>query len=169
MEILLEKLHEADMEQLYDFELENRDYFEEMVPSRGDDYYHFQTFKQRNMELLDEQKQGLCYFYLIKNNEGQILGRMNLVDIDTSQGTAHVGYRVGKVFTGKGLAKNALKLLVENASELGLKKIEAKTTTNNIGSQKVLEKSGFKYVETREEQYDRHGETVSFVYYAWEG
>ncbi len=29
---------------------------------------------------MDEQNQGLSYFYLIKNIEGLVLGRINLVD-----------------------------------------------------------------------------------------
>lgn len=44
MDIIIEKLQYADAENLFEFELENRDYFEEMVPSRGDDYYNFETF-----------------------------------------------------------------------------------------------------------------------------
>lgn len=44
MDILIEKLSESDFENLFDFELENRDYFEEMVPGRGEDYYHLETF-----------------------------------------------------------------------------------------------------------------------------
>jgi ribosomal-protein-alanine N-acetyltransferase len=35
MEMTLEKLHETDFESLFEFELENRTYFEEMVWSRG--------------------------------------------------------------------------------------------------------------------------------------
>ncbi|CAH2717349.1 hypothetical protein BACCIP111895_04541 [Neobacillus rhizosphaerae] len=104
MEIMIEKLHAKDVEKLFEFELENRAFFEEMVPSRGDDYYNFETFKHRNKALMDEQAQELIYLYLIKNKEGFILGRMNLVDIEKSQGLGHIGYRVGKAYTGKGIA-----------------------------------------------------------------
>lgn len=46
--IMLVKLQEKHFEKLFKFELENRGYFEEMVPSRGDDYYDLETFIQRN-------------------------------------------------------------------------------------------------------------------------
>lgn len=168
MDITLEKLQEKDFEKLFEFELENRAYFEEMVPSRGDDYYNFEIFKQRNKALINEQNQGLSYFFLIKNKEGTVLGRINVVDIEKSKGLGHIGYRVGKAFTGKGIANRTLKLLLELTPQLGITQILAKTTTNNIASQKVLEKNGFRYIATDAEEFKMNGQLVSFVYYQWE-
>lgn len=70
IDIIIKKLQEEDLKKLFEFELENRTYFEEMVPKREDDYYDFEAFRQRNKVLIDEQDQGLSYFYLIKNKEG---------------------------------------------------------------------------------------------------
>lgn len=97
MDIVIKKMQEEDFEKLYEFELENRAYFEEIVPSRGDDYYNFEIFKQRNKALLDEQHQGLSYFYLIKNKEDKVLGRMNLVDIEDK----HILQNLYSLFTKK--------------------------------------------------------------------
>lgn len=166
--ILIKKLQDEDLEKLFEFELENRAYFEGMVPSRGDDYYNFEIFKQRNTALIDEQAQGLSYFYLIKNKEGLILGRMNLVDIEMSQALGHIGYRVGKAYTGKGIANIALNLLLETTTELGIRQISAKTTTNNIASQRILVKNGFLYVSTADEEFKMNGQSLSFVFYVWE-
>lgn len=168
VDIAIKKLQEEDFEKLYEFELENRAYFEQIVPGRGDDYYNYEIFKQRNKALIDEQNQGLSYFFLIKNKEDKVLGRMNLVDIDKSKGFGHIGYRVGKAYTGKGIASRALKLLLEKTTELGIRQILAKTTTNNKASQKVLEKSGFQHIATEDEEFNMNGQLVSFVYYKWE-
>ena len=168
MNIIIDKLQVEDLEKLFDFELENRDYFEEMVAGRGDDYYNFEVFRRRNKALLDEQSRGLSYFYLIKNKEGFILGRINLVDIEKSQGLGKIGYRVGKAYIGKGIANRALNLLLERTTKLGIRQISAKTTTNNIASQKVLEKNGFKYIATADEKFKMKGNNFSFVYYFWE-
>ncbi|WP_018930726.1 GNAT family N-acetyltransferase [Gracilibacillus lacisalsi] len=165
MDILIEQLQYKDADKLFKFELENRNFFEKMVPSRGDDYYDFEIFKKRHQALLDEQAQGLSYFYLIKNISGEILGRMNLVDIDKSGYSGHVGYRVGESYTGKGIAYTALKLLIETVSEQGIKQLLAKTTNNNIASQKVLEKNGFEHIRTDAEEID--GQNLKFVYYMW--
>ncbi|MDF2065171.1 GNAT family N-acetyltransferase [Bacillus sp. Cr_A10] len=165
MDILIELLKEKDAEDLLKFELENRAFFEEMVPSRGDDYYNPQIFKERHKDLLEEQEQGVSYFYLIKNLEGSILGRINLVDIDKSLKEAYLGYRVGRVNTGKGIANKALKLLIDSLKEKNIKTIIAKTTTNNIASQRVLEKNGF--LEFVNEEHEKQDDKLKFLYYSW--
>ncbi|MFB5088702.1 GNAT family N-acetyltransferase [Psychrobacillus sp. PGGUH221] len=165
MDILIELLKEIDAEDLLKFELENRAFFEEMVPSRGDDYYYPQIFKERHKDLLEEQEQGVSYFYLIKNLEGSILGRINLVDIDKSLKEAHLGYRVGQVNTGKGIANKALKLLIDSLKEKNIKTIIAKTTTNNIASQRVLEKNGF--LEFVNGEHEKQDDKLKFLYYSW--
>ncbi len=167
MEMTLEKLHETDFESLFEFELENRTYFEEMVWSRGDDYYHFETFKKKNKALLEEQYQGLSHFYLIKNKEGFIIGRINLSDIDKTLSSAQIGYRVGRPYTGGGVAKKALHLLLKTVNKHGIKQILAKTSTNNIASQKTLEANGFKRVSTSDEEFDMNGQRLRFIFYEW--
>ncbi|WP_199286614.1 GNAT family N-acetyltransferase [Paraliobacillus zengyii] len=165
MKITLEKLNQADAKTLYEFELENRDYFEKMVPSRGQDYYDWKTFKMRHKALLDEQIDGQSYYYLIKNEQRLIIGRMNLVDIDLSDNLGYIGYRVGEAYTGKGIAYKALKLLIETIDKQKIQQILAKTTTNNIASQRILEKSGFNHLSTSDEAFEMNGNYLKFIYF----
>ena len=165
MDIYIEKIQITDAEDLYEFELENREKFEEMVPTRGDDYYNPEFFKKRHVALLGEQVQGDSFFYLIKDKASSILGRINLVDIDKFHQIGHLGYRVGQAHTGKGIATKALKLLLETEIDLDIKQIKAKTTTNNIASQKVLEKNGFERIATDDEEFEMNGQTLNFIYY----
>ncbi|WP_432355580.1 GNAT family N-acetyltransferase [Sporosarcina sp. A2] len=167
MNIIIEKLKDTDTESLYQFEIENRTFFEDMVPSRGDDYYKYEGFKVRHESLLDEQVKGLSIFYLIKDENDSILGRINLVDIDESEKIGFLGYRVGQIHTGKGVAKKALNLLLKKVVELDLKVVKAKTTTNNIASQKVLEQNGFKHKETSDKEFEMNGQMLEFVNYTW--
>lgn len=167
MNIFIEKLCSNDEESLYRFELENRSFFEEMVPTRGDDYYKPEVFKIRHDSLLEEQLKGVSFFYLIKDENGSILGRINLVDIDETQNIGHLGYRIGRQHTGKGVAGKALNLLVETVTKLGIKQIDAKTTTNNIASQKVLEKNGFALTKTSDEEVEMNGQKLKFINYTW--
>ena len=166
MEIKINLLHEQDAEELIKFERNNRIFFEKMVPSRGEDYYNFETFKIRHKELLKEQDDDISRFYLIRNNLGQIVGRLNLVDINQTECAAHVGFRVGEQHVGKGIANQALKLLL--IIELGVKKIHGKTTTNNIASQKVLENNGFKKVSISDDEIELNGQKLKFIHYIWE-
>jgi ribosomal-protein-alanine N-acetyltransferase len=102
LEISINSLQERDAEELFEFEKNNRLFFEQMVPSRGEDYYNFETFKIRHKELLTEQQENKSKFYLIRDNSGNIIGRINLVDIDTTNNIAEVGYREVKNMVEKG-------------------------------------------------------------------
>ncbi len=94
--ISIEKLSIQDAASLFQFEVYNRAFFEKSVPSRGDAYYQYDHFLRGLQALLDEQAQGISFFGLIKNSQGDILGRMNLVDIEKDEGIGHLGYRVGE-------------------------------------------------------------------------
>lgn len=166
MDIYIERLQVTDAEGLYKFELENRAFFEETVPTRGEEYYNPEIFKKRHEALLEEQAQGGAYFYLIKNEDSSILGRINLVDIDRFHKIGHLGYRVGQEHTGKGIANKALKKFIETIADKDIKQIKAETTTNNIASQRVLEKNGFEKITTSSESFEMNGQKLSFVYYA---
>ncbi|AWX57853.1 N-acetyltransferase [Brevibacillus brevis] len=144
MIITIEKLSIQDAASLFQFEVRNRVFFEKSVPSRGDAYYQYEHFLRGLQALLDEQAQGISFFGLIKNSQGDILGRMNLVDIEKDDRIGHLGYRVGEDTAGKGVASQALKVFLEgHVPHLNVRMICAKTTTDNISSQKVLLKNGF--------------------------
>lgn len=163
MDMTIQKLQLSDARNLFEFETVNREYFEGMVPSRGDEFYNYDTFMERLGSLLKEQAQGLSSFFLIKNNDEKILGRINIVDIDESQSLGYIGYRVGKEYIGKGIAQIALMLLTESMRDEGYERLLAKTTSNNIASQKVLEKNGFIKGSTGEEEVIMNGQSVRFV------
>lgn len=157
----------SDAKQLFQFELANRAFFEKTVPTRGDDYYHFENFQTKLKDLLHEQDQEISYFYLIRNEQNSIVGRINLTDIDTSQKLGYLGYRIGESSIGKGLASKALQLLLNSIAQEGIQQIKAQTTTHNIASQKVLEKNGFQYIATDQEEFEMNGQKLRFVYYMW--
>ncbi|XKE94543.1 GNAT family N-acetyltransferase [Metaplanococcus flavidus] len=165
MEISLGLLQENDAEELFEFEKVNRIFFEKMVPGRGDDYYQWSTFLRRHRELLEEQERGGCRFYLIKDPDGNIAGRINLVDIDAAAGTVEVGFRLGENYGGKGLGSKALTLLL--STETDLRQIHAKTTTVNKSSQRVLEKNGFIHMGISGDEFEMNGEKMRFVRYLW--
>ncbi|WOO87600.1 GNAT family N-acetyltransferase [Mollicutes bacterium LVI A0039] len=142
MEVRLEKLTLENSLEILAFETENRPYFETCLMPREDSYYTVEGFKQLTAKLLKEQENGKCYMYLIKNNEGNLTGRINLFLLDdTSEQIAELGYRIGSNYTGMGIATEAVKLLLKES--INVKRIIAGTDENNIASQKVLEKNGF--------------------------
>ncbi|WDF02422.1 GNAT family N-acetyltransferase [Shouchella hunanensis] len=159
----LERLRQDHETTLYQFEQTNRTYFETMVPSRGETFYQKEAFRKSLEELIKEEESGQGLFYLIFNKEGALIGRLNL----TINGEmADVGYRIGEAFSGRGYAKKALALGIEEAqSHPYLQKVTAKTTSAHVASQKVLVKNGFHEIGRDNESFMWKGKAQQFVYY----
>ncbi|MDN3685807.1 GNAT family N-acetyltransferase [Vibrio sinaloensis] len=75
---------------------------------------------------------------LICNANGDIIGRLNFTNVDlTKKRTAHVGYRVGKAYLSRGVAKTALgKGLIAMAEKGNQTRFFAYVDENNPASQK---------------------------------
>jgi ribosomal-protein-alanine N-acetyltransferase len=122
------------------FELANRAYFAAFISDRGDDF--FDQFTERHNALLAEQEAGSCAFYVLVGEDGSVLGRFNLYDIE--DGTAVLGYRVAQQVAGRGVATaNVRELCRLAAAQYGLRTLRAAVTRDNVASQKVLTKAGF--------------------------
>ena len=73
------------------FELANRAYFAASISDRGDDY--FDQFTERHNALLAEQEAGLCAYYVLAGDDGSVLGRFNLFDIQDGRLCSAIGSR----------------------------------------------------------------------------
>ncbi|MER6330918.1 GNAT family N-acetyltransferase [Streptomyces sp. NPDC001034] len=125
------------------FERENRAYFAASIPDRGDDY--FARFAERHRALLAEQEAGICYFHVLVGPAGEILGRVNLVDVE--DGGADLGYRIAERAAGRGLATRAVReLCVRAAGTYGLTFLKAAARRDNLASRTVLSRTGFTVV-----------------------
>jgi RimJ/RimL family protein N-acetyltransferase len=96
----LKRLHADHAPAVLAFELANRAYFAASISDRGDDF--FAQFTGRYNALLAEQEAGMCAFYVLVAEDGSVLGRFNLVDIEDH--TAELGYRVAQHVAGRGVA-----------------------------------------------------------------
>jgi len=122
------------------FELANRAYFTSFISDRGDAF--FDQFAERHSALLAEQEAGSCIFHVLVGDDGSVLGRFNLVDVE--DGTAVLGYRVAQHVAGHGVATATVRELCGlAAAQYGLRTLRAATSDQNVASQKVLTKAGF--------------------------
>ncbi|MBT2450222.1 GNAT family N-acetyltransferase [Streptomyces sp. ISL-43] len=136
----LERLRADHGDILLAFERENREYFARSVPDRGDAY--FTGFDERHRALLAEQDTGACHFHVVLDARGELVGRVNLVDVE--QGSAELGYRIGERAAGRGTATAAVAEVCRlAASEYGLHLLTAVTTLDNAASAAVLRRTGF--------------------------
>ncbi|MFD8019765.1 GNAT family N-acetyltransferase [Streptomyces lavendulae] len=133
-------LREDHAAPLLAFEQENRAYFAASVPDRGDAF--FDRFEELLAERLAEQAAGTCHFHVLTGQDGEVLGRVNLVD--AADGTAELGYRIAEHATGRGLAGDAVRQVCELAvTAYGLTSLYAVTTVDNPASKAVLTRAGF--------------------------
>jgi len=159
-------LNESDCKDLLQFELENRRYFAASVSDRGDDY--FSNFHTIMADDIEEQKRGECQYYLARNSSGDIVGRVNLrgIGMQANHRTASLGYRIGQRFCGKGYATRAVSLLCEKAKyELNIHQLKAMVSVQNVGSQRVLEKSRFMVIDGTPKHFVSNGKSVQAIHY----
>lgn len=122
------------------FELANRAYFATFISDRGDEF--FDHFTEQHKALLAEQEAGTCVFHVLVSEDGAVLGRFNLFDLEG--GTAVLGYRVAQHIAGRGMATATVQELCRLAvAQYGLHTLRAATTYDNVASQRVLTKAGF--------------------------
>ncbi|MET3133577.1 ribosomal-protein-alanine N-acetyltransferase [Oxalobacteraceae bacterium GrIS 1.11] len=133
-----------DAHQLLQFEQDNRDWFERHIDPRGDAFYTPDGVREHIRQYLDAQARATWHPCVMLNQDGLIVGRANLKDIDLGAGIAEVGYRMARQQAGNGLATGALRYLIDLArSQWGLARLSAYVTADNAASARVLEKCGF--------------------------
>ncbi len=166
MDIFLHLLHSNDVSALLEFEVENREWFEQFVPAREDRFYSNTGVAEQITSFLTEYDNGEMIPMLIKDSNGTICGRINIRDIDQNAESGELGYRVGHSFGSKGIASNAVrKLLIYLAENYSLKYVDAYALVGNVGSNKILSKAGFDLVERVESYAVFKGKDQNANYY----
>lgn len=132
----------ADESDLLAFETTNRDFFAGAVGDRGDEY--FRSFSDRHGSLVAENEAGTSMLFVVRDGEGRVVGRVNLADVE--DGSGDLGYRLAEQSCGRGYARAAVRLALEEAAARGLRRVTAMTTEGNVSSQRVLDANGFERV-----------------------
>ncbi|MDD1784278.1 GNAT family N-acetyltransferase [Enterovibrio sp. ZSDZ35] len=129
---------------LLDFEIRNKAWFEQHIPPRPARFFDLPGLTRATRQSIDLQGHQTHLMFVVENESKQIIARANIHDIQDEY--AEIGYRVCEKEIGKGIATNAVMALLEICrSELTVDYVLAKTTPQNIASQKVLERTGFLY------------------------
>jgi RimJ/RimL family protein N-acetyltransferase len=105
-----------------------------------------------------ERFEGFGFWAAVETATGQFLGwfhfRPPLGDADTpagweENGVAELGYRLRRSAWGKGYATEGSRALIHKGfTEFGVRRVVAETLAGNLGSRRVLEKSGLIQVDT---------------------
>ncbi|AJO79152.1 MULTISPECIES: GNAT family N-acetyltransferase [Pseudomonas] len=138
------ELSSTDVDALLAFEVDNREWFESQIDAREPAFYSVQGVAEHIEAYLSGLACGTWHPFVIEDADGKIVGRANLKGIDAARRSAEVGYRIARSACGQGLATRALGHLIEQArTRWQLRQLVAYVYPANIGSQKVLLRSGF--------------------------
>ncbi|WP_341665631.1 GNAT family N-acetyltransferase [Vibrio sp.] len=159
----LELLSKKYDKKLLEFELENRDWFESMIPPREPEFYSLQGVTEHIQLFLLEHQARTLIPMLIIDDKGNLVGRINVSNIDSNKNQAHIGYRVGKVFTNRGVAKYAVANMVRIVEKFGINELLAYASTGNIASQRVLKTNGFKANRLVSNYAELHGVPIDCI------
>ncbi|SEG97152.1 Protein N-acetyltransferase, RimJ/RimL family [Nonomuraea solani] len=91
-----------------------------------------------------------AYFAAVERATGEFLGWFCLRPAENGPADEpELGYRLHKAAWGKGYAtEGSLALIAKAFTELGARRVFAQTMTVNLGSRRVMEKCGLRYVRT---------------------
>ena len=159
-------LHASDAPSLLAFELANRAWFESCVEARSPDFYNPAGVALHIDDCLRRMAGGTMHPCLLLDDDGAVVGRCNLKDIDRVAGRAEVGYRIARDACGRGLASAALRHLMELAyGSWQLHGLDAHVTVANPASARVLERADFTVAGSSPEQALVAGRLIDCLHY----
>lgn len=137
----LQLITSDDAEFLY--RLMNTDKWHQMIGDRG--VYSVPDAIKYMEDRMDPDlaKKGFVNHVMIEKATGQSVGTCSLHDREGVEGL-DIGYALMPQFEGKGFATEGAKAMVQLAfDQYNLERVSAITTSENVGSCRVLEKLGF--------------------------
>lgn len=161
-------LNLKDAAELLKFEQENREWFERFIPPREVGFYTLSGVQQHIREFLLDYHCGEMLPLLIKTDQGEIIGRVNVTNMSSNSPNAHLGYRVGQSSVNQGVAKWAVAQLPALLKRHSIERLYAYAQTNNLASQKVLLASGFVYTKRVANFAELHGKPIDCLEYRLE-
>ena len=105
------------------------------------------------LRYCDAMRGKISWFMTVRESDGRIVGFLCLrhrlaYDDDDPDFRSHIGYSIRPSERGKGYAKEQLRLGLEKAKELGLKKVRVICLDTNTASQKTILANGGIYLDT---------------------
>lgn len=136
----------VEADEVLQFELENRDFFERSIAGFGNDYYNLESTTSNLAERAKAWEDDSSYHYLVRKDK-ELVGRVGLFSVQRGPAQkAEIGYRIAERHSGEGYAKGAVALVTREAfGTHGLHRLEGVTSATNLASQLVLLKNGFTF------------------------
>ena len=147
--IILRKLKKSDASSIYK---NTRD--KDVAKHLANKYLTSKTFRNEIPKTQKRMRAKTAYAFGIEYKEsGKIIGVMAIAQIDYKNKNAELGWWIGKKYWGKGIATEAIQLILNFAfKELKLRRVFAHVYSSNKSSAKLCERNGFKLEGTARKQ-----------------
>lgn len=151
--IEIKKTNNADLETLFDFQLDDESNYLAAFTSKDPSDKH--AYLERYSKLLSVNTVNMKTIYLNR----KIVGSIAKFEME---GDAEITYWIGKEFWGMGIATNVLNQFLKIEK---MRPIYGRVAFDNFGSKKVLERCGFKKIGTDKNFANARGaEIVEYIY-----
>lgn len=140
----LRTLHEDDARAFASLVLRNREYWSVFEPKHQDSYFSIAVQREKILESLHHMKnQREFSFGIFDAITSEFIGHISMYSVKRLPfSSAFIGYSIDEAHSGKGIASEALQLVVNYGMEVvNLHRIEAYVSPRNVGSIRVLEKA----------------------------
>lgn len=141
--LLLRKLRESDLDAIFQW-------------TSDEEVTRFVTFpihktKEETRKILDswlrkDREEKAIRFAIVNKETSDVMGMIDVARI-TPEGYPEIGYASARKYWGNGYMTEACKAMVEYLFKLGYPKIVINAMVDNIGSNRVIEKTGFIFIK----------------------
>lgn len=107
----LQQLEKKWFEDLYRFEVENRQWFEQFVDPRPKGYFDYPVFESFQNQLVVEQEKNLGLYFLALEDQVRVIGRFNFYDIQND--VIELGYRIAEDRSGMGITSHLVAEMIK--------------------------------------------------------
>ena len=159
--LFLRKLHMSDVQAVYD------NWAKDTEVTRYLSWQpHVNTEATRSilMQWVAEYHDPDCFRYGIERKSDHAL--MGMIDVwEIKDGIPEIGYASGKQYWNRGYMTEALEALLNELKEHGYNKIHIRAAAENTGSNRVIEKNGFRLISQSSEPNEFNPSGLLINYY----
>lgn len=145
--IYIRPLTLSDLDSLYNYWQENREFLEPFQPLLPESFYTKEEQSKKITREIQDWENDQSYGFGIFDKNHQLIGRASLSNIvRASWQNCTLGYSMAENMQGKGCMTKAVELILQFAFETAsLHRVQAGVMPRNKGSIRVLKKNGFLY------------------------
>ena len=147
MKVSIRPASDDDAEPLVELLNRDRAFLAPWQPARTEEFFTLAHQRREIDKALAQQHDGVLLPYVILS-DGKVVGQIAVSNIVLRAfHSGDLGYWVSQAHNGRGVATSSVALMVAVAFEgLRLHRLQASTLPHNIGSQRVLARTGFERI-----------------------